>query len=245
MMRTNSRLLKQSAEKEEMNTKSLSSILKLNNLSELHVQEIETLKQKLKAVEQVSLASRLASNAKVRFEEETKKEKKALEQEVDKLKKELNTVRSENDKTEARLNQSKSQLQSTTNMLDKIQRRCNELASESSSATEGKTKLMESLAIAKKETRDLRRANSAESSGRPRGSNGSSFTVDQLQTHLSVLKRRLACPVCNDREKACILLRCRHMFCKHCVEENIKNRSRKCPACGQRFDTKDVGDVWL
>jgi hypothetical protein len=24
-----------------------------------------------------------------------------------------------------------------------------------------------------------------------------------------------------------------------------QNRSRKCPACGIRFDMKDVGDIWL
>ena len=75
MLRANKRLIAQSTEKEEMNTKSLSSILQLNHLSELHAQEIETLQHKLKAVEQVALAARLTSNAKARLEEETKKEK--------------------------------------------------------------------------------------------------------------------------------------------------------------------------
>ena len=75
MMRTNVRLIKQSTEKEEMNTKSLSQILQLNHMTELHVQEIDTLKQKLKAVEQVALTARLTSNAKIRLEEEAKKEK--------------------------------------------------------------------------------------------------------------------------------------------------------------------------
>merc|ERR1712151_488290 len=105
---------------------------------------------------------------------------------------------------------------------------------------------MEALAVAKREAQDsAKKSSSINSVGKARGSNGSSFSVDQLTTHLSVVKRRLACPVCNDREKQCILMRCRHMFCKHCVDENIKNRSRKCPACGQRFDMKDVADVWL
>ena len=75
MMRTNARLIKQSTEKEEMNTKSLSQILQLNHMSELHTQEIETLQQKLKAVEQVAVTARLTSKAKARLEEEATKEK--------------------------------------------------------------------------------------------------------------------------------------------------------------------------
>lgn len=142
-----------------------------------------------------------------------------LEQKFEKLIKELDNVKAEKEKSDARLDQSKSQLQSAMKDLEKVRHRCDELATESSSAMEEKTKLMESLAVAKKEAQNSRRG---DSSGRSRGSNGSNFTVDQLSTHLSVLKRRLACPVCNDRDKACILLRCRHMFCKHCVDENIK-----------------------
>ena len=124
---------------------------------------------------------------------------------------------------EARLNQSKSQHESATKDLEKVRDRCNELVKECSTAEQEKIKLKESLAIAKKEAKDSqKKASSIENVGRSKGSNGSAFTVEQLTTHLTVVKRRLACPVCNDREKQCILLRCRHMFCKHCVDENIK-----------------------
>ena len=250
MMRTNVRLIKQSSEKEEMNTKSLSSILQLNHLSELHAQQIETLEQKLKAVEQVALAARLTSNAKARFEEELKKENKvslinsiaiflllkcayifsftnfplsiliqSLEEKIEKLNTELNKVQSEKFKTEALLNQSKRQLQASVKDLDVIRKRCDELAGESTATVKEKTKLMESLAVVKKSAQNsFERTNSM---GKSYSSNGS-FTVDQLNTHLSVLKRRLSCQVCNERDKECILLRCRHMFCKQCVEKNIK-----------------------
>ena len=50
-------------------------MLQLNHLLELHAQEIETLQEKFKAVEQVALAAWLTSIAKARLEEETKKEK--------------------------------------------------------------------------------------------------------------------------------------------------------------------------
>ena len=103
---------------------------------------------------------------------------------------------------------------------------------------------MEALAVSKKETEEARRMNEqlSKASG---GAIVEGFTAEQLHTQVKHLKSRVHCPVCNVRDKKCILLRCRHMFCKNCVDENIKNRSRKCPACGIRFDTKDVGDIWL
>ena len=34
--------------------------------------------------------------------------------------------------------------------------------------------------------------------------------------------------------------RCFHLFCKECIDENLRNRSRKCPACGEKFGQDDV-----
>ena len=75
LMKTNQRLLKQSAEKDEMNAKSLSTILHLNQLSEQLNQEIDILEKRIKAAEQVSLAARLAANANERVYEEVFREK--------------------------------------------------------------------------------------------------------------------------------------------------------------------------
>jgi hypothetical protein len=36
-----------------------------------------------------------------------------------------------------------------------------------------------------------------------------------------------------------------HTFCRECVQKNIDNRSRKCPACGERFGKDDVKDIYL
>ena len=56
---------------------------------------------------------------------------------------------------------------------------------------------------------------------------------------------KLRCSVCDDREKTTCLIRCMHTFCRECVQKNIDNRSRKCPACGERFGKDDVKDIYL
>lgn len=74
-MKTNARLLKQSSDKDDMNAKSLSTILHLKQRNEELEKENDVLKQKVQAAQQLSLAARLASNAKDRVGEEALKEK--------------------------------------------------------------------------------------------------------------------------------------------------------------------------
>lgn len=246
IMRTNVRLIKQSSEKEEMNTKSLSTILQLKNVADLRTQEVSLLEQKAKSAEQLALAARLVQHAKMKVERGVEKEaetqKKELQDKMKNLHGELDSVKAGKDQTEARLFQSKDQLKSAVKELEIVKIRCNELAGESSTSEGEINKLKESFAVAKKEAKEyLKKSKNLKDC---KGHTDASLSTDQNE-YISVLKKRLACAVCNDRDKEVILLRCRHMFCKHCIDENIKNRSRKCPACGQRFDTKDVGDIWL
>jgi E3 ubiquitin-protein ligase BRE1 len=74
-MKTNARLLKQSSEKDDMNAKSLSTILHLKQRNDELQKENAVINQKAKAAQQLSLAARLASNAKDRVGEEALKEK--------------------------------------------------------------------------------------------------------------------------------------------------------------------------
>jgi E3 ubiquitin-protein ligase BRE1 len=146
--------------------------------------------------------------------------------------------------------QHKAKMEALLKDVDKAKSRCEELATESTRLHEEKQKMMELLAIAQREANDAVKASQGLTGSSGGGGGGgigipSEFTAEQLSTQVSVLKSRLVCPVCNCRDKKCILLRCRHMFCRACVDESIKNRSRKCPACGGRFDSKDVADVWL
>lgn len=241
----NARLLKQATEKDEMNAKSLSTILHLKQLTEHVTKEKENLEQQVKSGQQLALAARLAANARERVNEEFEKEHKALESRLKEFEEKHEILSKEKEVSDGKLSQHSARMSALMKDVQKARDRCEELASESTKLREEKQDMMESLTIAQREASESAKmysklAKQASSSG---GMSG--FTVDQLNTQISVLKSRIACPVCNHRDKKCILLRCRHMFCKQCVDENIKNRSRKCPACGTRFDTKDVADVWL
>jgi E3 ubiquitin-protein ligase BRE1 len=73
-MQTNARLLKQSTEKDDMNAKSLSTILHLKHLTEQLTKEKENLEQQAKIAGQLALSARLTANAKERVAEEVSKE---------------------------------------------------------------------------------------------------------------------------------------------------------------------------
>lgn len=242
---TNSRLLMQAAEKDEMNAKSLSTILHLKQLSDQITKEKENLEQQVKSAQQLALAARLAANARVRVAEEFEKERKSMEAKVKEWEKKCEDLTEEKEGIESKLSQQKAKMSGLLKGTDVAKGRCYELVAESTKLQEEKHKMMESLAIAQKDAAEAAQLSNRLSQQSGGGAIASGFTAEQLSTQVAVLKNRLICPVCNARDKKCILLRCRHMFCKPCVDENLKNRSRKCPACACRFDTKDVADVWL
>ena len=131
-------------------------------------------------------------------------------------------------------------------MLKSIQGRCDDIVSQSTRNEQKQKDTNEALAVAKNEAQEARKKLAAfKAKNAKEGKFKSEFTTEELTTQVNHLKSRLACDVCNIRDKNTILLRCRHMFCRQCVDINIKNRSRKCPACGTRFDMKDVADIWL
>ncbi len=55
----------------------------------------------------------------------------------------------------------------------------------------------------------------------------------------------MRCSVCKDRFKDTTITRCFHLFCKECIDENLRNRHRKCPACGEKFGQDDVRKVYF
>lgn len=109
-----------------------------------------------------------------------------------------------------------------TKDLDAARSRCNDLVAESTKKEEEKKQMIESLAVMKKET--VQAAKKSVTASSSSSGVGSEFSVEQLTTQVKYLSDRMTCPVCNTREKKCILLRCRHMFCQNCVDENVKVR---------------------
>lgn len=247
LLNTNERLSKRCAEKDEMEKKSITTILHLKQLTEKLEQEKAILEKKIKGSEQFGLAARLTLKAKQKVEEEVHLEKKIVEEELNTAKKSMETLQDQKRQVENALDKSKTQLEASYRDLESIRCRCDELATKVANHEQKQKDLYEALATAKNDAKlsgekaTKLKANVSTSKGKSK----SEFTVEQLETHLSVLKGRLTCAVCNIRDKQVILSRCRHMFCRQCVDKNVKNRSRKCPACGQGFGVKEVEDIWL
>ena len=62
---------------------------------------------------------------------------------------------------------------------------------------------------------------------------------------LNMTLEMLRCSVCRDRFKEVAITRCFHLFCRQCIDTNLANRHRKCPACGEKFGYDDVKTVYF
>ncbi|CAH0477041.1 unnamed protein product [Peronospora belbahrii] len=69
--------------------------------------------------------------------------------------------------------------------------------------------------------------------------------TDLERFELRDLQKLVNCSVCQDRRKDVIISKCFHMFCKECIENNLKSRNRKCPTCKKMFGQDDVKSVWF
>jgi len=232
LLKTNARLMKQIHEKDDMNAKSLSTILHLKQLSEQLVEQKDILEKKLKGTQQLEIAARLAANAKERVEEEATREMETYQDEVKEVKLTLESSIKEKEEFYRLLTESKAKVVTVTQNLSIIRNRCDELVNSSTINEKERKKLNEALAIAKNEadeaTKKAKRVvvDSASPSGREKGSKfENNFSNEDLSKLVRVLKDRLMCPFCNTRDKEVILLKCRHMCCSQCVDIKIKNRS--------------------
>lgn len=68
---------------------------------------------------------------------------------------------------------------------------------------------------------------------------------DLERFELTELQKLVKCSVCQDQRKNVLLAKCFHMFCRDCVDNNLKSRNRKCPTCKKMFGQDDVKTVWL
>lgn len=248
LMDTNAKLLRQSTEKDEMNAKSLATILHLKSLTEQLTLERDNLEQQAKSAEQLALAARLATNAKERISEEALKERQDLEKRLKELEEELAETKSQLAKVTHDWSEGSGEMSRMGAHLANALKRSEELVAENQAKADEIRRLIDSVDRSEREKQQAKEKLESvlkNSDGGDIQAGVSAFTVDQLNTQISVLKGRLACPVCHYRDKECIIMRCRHMHCKQCVEERISNRSRKCPTCNNKFSEKDVEDVWL
>eukprot|EP00978_Attheya_sp_CCMP212_P009551 scaffold22602_cov44-Attheya_sp.AAC.1 len=163
LLKTNARLLNQISEKDDMNAKSLSTILHLKSLAEQLTQEKDILDQKSKSSAQLALAARLASNAKERLEEEVLREKKISEETLEEREERINAIQAEVDLAESRVSQSAQKMVVMVKDLEVAKQRCDELVAESTEWEKDKKTLVESLAVARRETSEAKKRAAASS----------------------------------------------------------------------------------
>lgn len=68
-----------------------------------------------------------------------------------------------------------------------------------------------------------------------------SEAAKQAARYLKLLK----CPACDVNFKSHVILRCMHVFCKNCMDNQMEYRQRKCPTCRENFGAKDVKEIYL
>jgi E3 ubiquitin-protein ligase BRE1 len=253
LMDANARLLKQISEKDEMNAKSLSTILHLKSMTDQVSTERDNLEQQTKSASQLALAARLATNAKERVSEELVKEKAALSNRLEELENDHKAKERELVRIKSEWSNASGKIAALNSEITNTVKRSDELVAESEKKQEEIRKLVDSVAKSERQASEIKakldeavkQSSGSSTVGAEETAAASSFTVDQLSTQVSVLKSRLACPVCHYRDKECIIMRCRHMHCRECVEGQMSSRSRKCPTCNNKFSEKDVEDIWL
>ena len=92
------------------------------------------------------------------------------------------------------------------------------------------------------------RSSNDNASGENATSSGNSGTTSMSRADsemLDITLGMLRCSVCRDRFKEVAITRCFHLFCKECIDENLRNRHRKCPACGEKFGQDDVKTIYF
>lgn len=82
---------------------------------------------------------------------------------------------------------------------------------------------------------------------RPGGGGGAGGAASSGRDLIEImhLRKIFKCPVCNERQRDCVINKCHHTFCKTCVEGRIKARSRKCPSCNTVFADNQVEPIYF
>lgn len=142
---------------------------------------------------------------------------------------------------EHKLQDVESQLQKALKRNQDLQTRCDELTKQCES--ERKRRFDEERNVTKRER--LQRESSSSAGAGASSSSGGGKLNSTDQDMLDMTLDMLRCSVCHDRFKSVTITRCFHLFCKECIDENLRNRSRKCPACGEKFGQDDVANVYF
>ncbi|POM75138.1 Zinc finger, RING-type domain containing hypothetical protein, partial [Phytophthora palmivora] len=183
---------------------------------------------------QVSSLSTVHKHQKA-FIEASKESLQAKDIELEKMKEYVKTIEAEREASDAE----KRKLQRDAEVAKKICATAEKSQREQQLQQE-KPKPCEECEVHRKKIeeveRKLQQAKSASSTGE---------LTDLERFELRDLQKLVNCSVCQDRRKDVIISKCFHMFCKECIDNNLKSRNRKCPTCKKMFGHDDVKTVWF
>lgn len=140
-----------------------------------------------------------------------------------------------------KLSLTSSTLEATKKRNMELQARCDELGKKLEAERKLRMEAQRDNKAKKKEKLSDEVITSASAASIANGNGMSNEDVEMLEITLGMLR----CSVCRDRFKEVAITRCFHLFCRHCIDENIRNRHRKCPACGEKFGQDDVKTIYF
>ena len=166
-----------------------------------------------------------------------------LELDVEKLTKELETAKAEargasgaGSSDKLKIEQLETELTKLKSQLSIVEGRCNQLSS-------GEAKLQKEIKKLEKERDDLKIENAGVKKKCDRLSREGG--AGALQEEIDAYKTMMGCNVCKQRDKACVITKCYHMFCRECIDTRIATRQRKCPGCALAFSENDVQNIYF
>lgn len=250
----NARTLAKESNMDVANQRLMSEIFRLKNLLELHHQKEGSF----------TLQVNHYQDLKVQTENYLKQSKEQLdraEQTVEEMKnqraKDCAALHNERDRAdrakvaEETVTASLKDLQSQHTLL---LARCDELAQRAEACAAAEARAREAAATAQRRAERAKQSNGrlqAKLLGSGMGGDGGGLSSEDgvmllnLQDEVQELRKVMRCSVCSSRQKDCVITKCFHMFCRECVEENLRTRHRKCPACGKGFGQDDYHTIWL
>ncbi|KAG5176734.1 hypothetical protein JKP88DRAFT_334791 [Tribonema minus] len=148
--------------------------------------------------------------------------------------------------------QATAELRLARRRLAALKSRCDDLQARETAAQAGEKRAQEQAATAQRRAErakaSLTRLQQYLAGGGGEGGfagGGAGEESALLAEEVQELRKALRCSVCSARQKNCVLTKCYHMFCRECVDENLRTRHRKCPACGKGFGADDVKAIYL
>lgn len=215
-------LVKQLAERDEVNSKLLGEKLRSDFNAAQSKKEADIILQRAASIER-SAASKIESL------ETTQKD---ILQELAATNVKVAEAELEVQKLKIDLSRTSDEHRSAANRLSKIAAldptsRFEEATRELETALMEKRRLQDELEAYKKRIKNLAPSTSS------------------VEEELEIYKKLMKCNSCHLRDKNAVITKCMHVFCKVCLDSRIETRQRKCPNCGETFGQSDVKPIYL